>query len=132
MLGIMERQDSLGNDRSIEFYLDRVDRVEEQLADRLNGVVSQIEADNSFLHTRVTNVEENLTKRIEENSERVLSRIDRMSDQFETKFLHLDSRVTAIERWRWLIVGGGSVIIFLLINVSRISDVISRLLDLHE
>ena len=86
----MEPRHEHTSDHSIEFYLDRVDRVEEQLADRLNGVVSQIEADNSFLHTRVTNVEENLTRKIEENSERVLMRLDRMSDQVENKFHRLE------------------------------------------
>lgn len=128
----MEYRDEYATDRSMQFYLDRVDRVEEHFADRLNGVVSQIEADNSFLHTRVTNVEENLTKKIEENSDRVVSRLDRMSDQFESKFLRLDTRVSALERWRWFIVGGGTVIVFLLLNFLRISDIITRLLSLHE
>lgn len=118
-------------DRSLEFYLDRVDRVEEHFADRLNGVVSQIEADNSFLHTRVSNVEENLTKKIEEHSDRVLTRLDRMSDQFESKFHRLDTRVSALERWRWFIVGGTTVIIFLLLNFFEISKVIARLITIR-
>lgn len=110
------------------FILERVDRVEEQLADRLSGVVTQIEADNSFLHTRVTNVEENLTRKIEENSERVLTRIDRMSDQFEKKFLHLDRRISTLERWRWLIVGGVTAIIFVILNMSSFANIVARLL----
>lgn len=110
------------------FILERVDRVEEQLADRLSGVVSQIEADNSFLHTRVTNVEENLTRKIEENSERVLTRIDRMSDQFDKKFLHLDKRISALERWRWFIVGGATALIFVILNLSSFSNIVARLL----
>jgi len=128
----MEPRHEHTSDHSIEFYLDRVDRVEEQLADRLNGVVSQIEADNSFLHTRVTNVEENLTRKIEENSERVLTRLDRMSDQVENKFHRLDTRISALERWRWIIVGGATVIIFLLLNFFSISDVITRLISLRK
>lgn len=112
------------------YYLEHVNRVEEQVSQRMSDLVSRIEADNTFLHTRVSKVEENLTRKIEENSDRVLSRIDRMSDQVDVKFLQLDTRITALERWRWFIVGGATVAFFVFTNILRISEALMSFLGL--
>ena len=58
----------------------------------------------------------NLFKKIETETSNISQHIDKLGDRLEANMNALDKRVSVLERWRWLIVGGAGVVLFVVSN----------------
>ena len=84
--------------------------------DELTGRFDSTEAEHRYLNERINVVEDNLIKKIETETSNISKHIDKLGDRMEATVKALDNRVSALERWRWLIVGGAGVVLFLISN----------------
>ena len=84
--------------------------------DELTGRFDSTEAEHRYLNERINVVEDNLIKKIETETNNISKHIDKLGDRMEATLKALDNRVSALERWRWLIVGGAGVVLFLISN----------------
>ena len=84
--------------------------------DELSGRFDTTAAEHQYLNERIDTVENNLFKKIETETSNISQHIDKLGDRLEANMNALDKRVSVLERWRWLIVGGAGVVLFVVSN----------------
>jgi len=84
--------------------------------DELSGRFDTTAAEHQYLNERIDTVENNLFKKIETETSNISQHIDKLGDRLEANMNALDKRVSVLERWRWLIVGGAAVVLFVVSN----------------
>ena len=84
--------------------------------DELSGRCDSTESEHRYLNERIDTVENNLFKKIETETNNISQHIDKLGDRLEANLNALDNRVSVLERWRWLIIGGAAVVLFVLSN----------------
>jgi len=107
----------------------QVENSEDKIMGKIDKVSSELrdkqQTDHMYLNTRIQTVEENLSKKIDTQSEKIAQHfdksIDKLDTKWDTKFVRIDKRVTGLEKWRWLIVGGGGVIMWIVIQFLSLS-----------
>jgi ABC-type transporter Mla subunit MlaD len=99
--------------------------VQEKAADKIQDLIEQrrMETDKAFkeLYDRIDDVEVDLQKEIKENQVEVLKKIQELKESGTIQHNHLEQRLTKLEKWMWIIIGGGVVIGFLMDKVNLIS-----------
>ena len=107
----------------------QVDESEDKLMNKIDSISSELRDRQQTDHTSNLNtirtVEENLSKKIDTQSENIAQHFDKAIDKldvkWDTKFTRIDVRVTGLEKWRWLIVGGGIVVLWVVIQFLSLS-----------
>ena len=92
--------------------LDAVDKVSEQLQSDYREL--RTATDDKFLHlnTRIDNLANTVTAEIQNNQSAIVQHIDRKFSEVTG----LSKRVRNLEHWKWVIIGGGIVVMFLFVN----------------
>lgn len=74
--------------------------------------------DYKELNSRITAVQTELTEKISETTKSVVDHIDESFEKFrgerETADITIFNRIRVLERWRWSIIGGGAVALFVI------------------
>lgn len=117
----------------------QVETTEEKVMKRLDESVIRFEvvtnemrekqtADRAYLTESVQTVERNLTEKIETETKRLsahfdaaISRLDAkwsaQVQELETRDRNIEKRVGMLENWRWLLVGGGVVVLWIVSQI---------------
>lgn len=98
---------------------------QEKVAEKLQDLVEKRrqETDNHVkdLHQKVERVESELREEIVDSENKIITKIEEMSKnsttQHESINKDMSDRMSKLERWMWVLVGGGLVIGFLLNKV---------------
>lgn len=69
------------------------------------------------LHTRISSGERELGGKIEDQYDDIMAEIKGMRAESQTQHTALSDRITAMEKWHWLIVGGSIIVGVLLSQV---------------
>lgn len=98
-----------------------VEGSEDKVMKRLDEVATDLrekqQDDRNYLNERINTVESNLSNKIDTHTENLTKHfdasIDKLDRKWDSKFTGIDNRVTALEKWRWLLVGGGLVVLWI-------------------
>ena len=98
----------------------QVENSEDKFMKRLDEVASELrdrqQADHTYLQERISTVETNLSKKIDDHTENLGKHFDasieKLDQKWDGKFSGIDTRVSALEKWRWLLVVGGLVVLW--------------------
>lgn len=98
-----------------------VEGSEDKVMKRLDEVATDLrekqQADNTYLNERINTVESNLSNKIDNHTKNLTEHfdasIDKLDKKWDSKFVGMDDRVSALEKWRWLLVGGGLVVLWI-------------------
>lgn len=98
----------------------QVENSEDKFMKRLDEVASELrdrqQADHTYLQERISTVETNLSKKIDDHTENLTKHFDasieKLDQKWDGKFSGIDTRVSTLEKWRWLLVGGGLVVLW--------------------
>jgi len=104
-----------------EERLNKQDDIDEELFSLVEKRRQEIQSDIKELHSRITTVSRELADDLTETEQRIMtamtygtSEIKKcITDEFKSiteKQMDLDKRVTELERWKWLIMGGSIVL----------------------
>lgn len=104
-----------------EERLNKQDDIDEELFSLVEKRRQEIQSDIKELHSRITTVSRELADDLTETEQRIMtamtygtSEIKKcITDEFKSiteKQMDLDKRVTELERWKWLIMGGSIVV----------------------
>jgi DNA repair exonuclease SbcCD ATPase subunit len=104
-----------------EERLNKQDDIDEELFSLVEKRRQEIQSDIKELHSRITTVSRELSDDLTETEQRIMtamtygtSEIKKcITDEFKSiteKQMDLDKRVTELERWKWLIMGGSIVV----------------------
>lgn len=102
---------------------------QEKIADKLQDHVekSKRDTDMSFkeVYDKISKVEQELIYDMEETKDKVIQKIDELGKTGQKQHSELQERITGIERWMWLLIGGGTIMGFVLNN----SEIITKILN---
>lgn len=95
---------------------------QEKVAERLQDLVEKRRQETDSyvkdLHTKIDKVESDLQDEIVESEDKIIKKIEEMAksstSQHESINNSMNERMTKLERWMWLLVGGGLVVGFFL------------------
>lgn len=107
-----------------ETWMKRLDQTAQRFETVTTDLRTSTDADHQYLHKRIDTVEVNLSQKIDTQTaklqEHIDSSIDRLGDRVDAKIGEIDKRINTIdtrvdqlENWRWLIVGGATVVFFI-------------------
>lgn len=92
--------------------------VQEKNSDKIQELIEQrrVEHDKAIkeLYSRIDDVEIDLQKEMKEYQEKVLEKIDELKTDGSTQHQQISDRMSKLERWMWIVIGGGVVIGFLI------------------
>lgn len=97
----------------------------DETANRFETVTAELRAsgnaDHKYLNERIDTVETNLSTKIDKQTAKIQEHFDesvnRLGDRLEERIGAIDTRVSLLEKWRWLIVGGATVIFFIITEI---------------
>jgi len=98
----IERQDEILSDNSAQ-----IENKRKELATDIKELHSRISTINRDLYERITNTEQHI---INENQKIQ----QQLKQHIESLKVNLNDRVSLLEKWRWLIIGGAVVVGFIL------------------
>lgn len=99
---------------------------QEKIHERLEKVVEERRQDNEKnikdIYLRIETVEKELQKDMDESYEKIAKKIDEYSNSGAEQHKVINDRMTRMEKWMWMLIGGGIVIgtLFSHINYSNI------------
>lgn len=92
--------------------------VQEKNSDKIQELIEQrrVEHDKEIkdLYSRIDDVEIDLQKEMKEYQEKILEKIDELKTDGSTQHQQISDRMSKLERWMWIVIGGGVVIGFLI------------------
>lgn len=70
------------------------------------------------LHARISSGEKELAGKIEEQYDDIMHEIKEMRQESQTQHTALSDRITAMEKWQWIIIGGSIIVGVILSQVN--------------
>jgi len=70
------------------------------------------------LHSRISSGEKELAGKIEEQYDDIMTEIKEMRQESQTQHTALSDRITAMEKWQWIIIGGSIIVGVILSQVN--------------
>lgn len=99
-----------------------VESSEEKWSAQLNAVKTELKSEIGQTQQNLRTVETNLSNKLDESVKGVTNHFDTSMEKLDTKmtaqFEKMDKRVSVLERWRWFIIGGAAVLLWMLGNVA--------------
>jgi putative NADH-flavin reductase len=75
---------------------------------------------DAILHKRITELKDELYEEVEKSHKEIMAEIREMKEEQKSHHQHecqmmtkLDDRISEIEKWRWLVVGGAAAVAFI-------------------
>lgn len=110
----------LGMIRHVDDTEQRIMKRIDDIYERINTTTSELriqhDEDLRRINDRITNVEHSLSSKLDSQTQDIAQHINKLGEKMDARFTKIDTRVTALERWQWTIVGGPGVVLFLLSN----------------
>jgi hypothetical protein len=110
----------LGMIRHVDDTEQRIMKRIDDIYERINTTTSELriqhDEDLRHINDRITNVEHALSNKLDTQTQDIAQHINKLGEKMDARFTKIDTRVTALERWQWTIVGGATVVLFLLSN----------------
>jgi len=99
--------------------------VQEKTADKIQDLIEQrrVETDKSIkeLYDRIDGVEVDLQKEMKDHQEKIIKKLEELKTEGSTQHTQISERMAKLERWMWILIGGGLVLGFLADKVNLVS-----------
>jgi len=110
----------LGMIRHVDDTEQRIMKRIDDIYERINATTSELRAQHNddlrHINDRINTIESNLTVKLDDQTRGIETHFTKLGEKMDARFTKIDNRVTALERWQWTIVGGATVVLFLLSN----------------
>jgi flagellar biosynthesis/type III secretory pathway chaperone len=107
------------------------ERVDRELFELVEKRRAEMQEDNKEIHSRITTIQREIASELANTEHKIMEAIkevktgveaNRAANQKDSK--ELETRIEQLERWRWILVGGGMVVGFI---VTKLPSVLSHL-----
>ena len=75
------------------------------------------EARSAILHKRITDLRDEMKDDQDRHNKEILQEIAKLNKNVTESLNHIEKRITALENWRWLVIGGSIVIGFIISKI---------------
>lgn len=120
----------LGMIRHVDDTEQRIMKRIDDIYERINTTTSELrlqhDEDLRHINHRITTVEHALSTKLDTQTQDIAKHIDKLGEKIDVRFSKLDTRVNALEKWQWTIVGGAVIVVFVVSNfiVNHLPDMI--------
>ena len=83
----------------------------------LEKIEQRIDENYATLHHRISDMRDDLHKDIETKHDRVIEKLDAQTRASTEQHKALAEKITTIEKWRWMIMGGALVVGYVLAHL---------------
>jgi hypothetical protein len=77
----------------------------------------RVEDQYKTLHSRISDLRDDVRGDIDQKNEKLIQKIDEHSVSSSLKLDHIENKISAIEKWRWMIMGAAIVIGYVLAHI---------------
>jgi predicted RNase H-like nuclease (RuvC/YqgF family) len=84
------------------------------LVDRLEDSVDKFDRQRELLHSRISSGEKEIKEKIDDQYDDLMKEMKEMRAESTLQHNELKSKVNRLERWMWTVVGGLTVLVFIL------------------
>jgi hypothetical protein len=95
---------------------------QEKIADKLQTSFENHKSETNKtvkeIYVKIQDVEADLLKDMESNQDKVIKKIDELKTEGSTQHKEMSDRMTRLERWMWILIGGGVVLGFIAQNIN--------------
>lgn len=119
---------------TFQSILDKFDTTISKLTEVSNNLAKVIAVQDSkiesqekaieIIHKRITDTQEELGSQLNEHYKVILDKIKELQNEQKTHAHEMSSRVDALEKWRYIVIGGSIVLGFLLSRVDFIDKIL--------
>jgi len=99
--------------------------VQEKTADKIQDLIEQrrMETDKSIkeLYDRIDGVEVDLQREMKDHQEKIIKKLEELKSEGATQHSQIGERMSKLEKWMWVLTGGGMVLGFLVDKVNLVS-----------
>lgn len=106
------------------------ERIDRELFDLVEKRRVEMQEDIKEIHSRITTIQRELSDEITETEHKIISSLDDLKktlkeskEDTDKKNSTLQTRITDLEKWRWIIIGGAAVGGFLLSKIDVITKI---------
>jgi len=118
-------------ERADQQLLESLDRRSDEQGRNVENVSRKMEEISMELRKQVKEELDDLTETVEESlrsmekaQEKMFEKVDKRIETTDTKFKAMEDRIRALENWRWLLVGGGTAIGFIIAKWPFLSNIL--------
>lgn len=104
-------------------FIKRMDSTEARWMARMDNLSERVVTEQQAINGRISAVETTMSQKLDEHTKLLTTHMDNMSTEIhksigkvDESLVKVDARVRVLEQWRWVIVGGGLVALFILTN----------------
>lgn len=87
------------------------------LVDRLEDSVEKFDRQVEMLHARISSGEREIKQKIDEQYDELMKEIKEMRAESAQQHSTLSDRITAMEKWMWMVLGGSIVVGYIIDRV---------------
>lgn len=119
---------------TFQSILDKFDTTISKLTEVSNNLAKVIAVQDSkiesqekaieIIHKRITDTQEELGSQLNEHYKVIVDKIKELQNEQKTHAHDMSSRVDALEKWRYIVIGGSIVLGFLLSRVDFINKIL--------
>lgn len=95
---------------------------QEKISDKLQASIEAHKTDTNQvvkeIYTKINDVEIDLSKDIEKNQEKIIKKIEELKSEGTRQHDEINERMTSLEKWMWILMGGGVVLAFIIQNIN--------------
>ena len=95
---------------------------QEKLSDKLQASIESHKTETNQvvkeIYTKINDVEIDLSKDIEKNQEKIIKKIEELKAEGTRQHDEINERMTGLEKWMWILMGGGVVLAFIIQNIN--------------
>lgn len=87
------------------------------IAVNLEKIEQRIDENYATLHHRISDMRDDLHKDIETKHDKVIEKLDAQNKASTEQHKAIAEKITTIEKWRWMIMGGAAVVGYVLAHL---------------
>ena len=108
------------------------ERIDRELFELVEKRRVEMQEDIKEIHSRITTIQRELSDEITETEHKIISSLDDLKKTLvesqkanDTKNTTLQNRIADLEKWRWILIGGGTAIGFIVSKIDVITKIFS-------
>jgi len=107
---VSKLQDNIDKLTEVSANISKLLAVQEQKLSTVEKDTERNQDDIRHIYARISEVAKELSEKIDESMENSTSGHAKIQESLDKKLESYDSRIKALEMWRWLVIGGAMVI----------------------
>ena len=108
-----------------EERLDQIETIGAQVRQEINTERKQVDDDAKELHSRITTQGRELQKEMSDETDKVLESIKDLKEHVVKSNERLESRISALEKWRWIIFGAIIVVAAVAPEIGGVGNILN-------